>query len=323
MASRTTAACRRLLLLAVLLVLALPASAQDVQLVFVDSPSLLNRVYLYPSSFTPPIPHDPTVYTIRSPPPANPYACPSLSPIPSLPPSTLLLVLRGGPPSSSPCTFVDKAHVAQAAGAALMVVIDAQNSTGGGMGGDAFAGQTVLSAMATWEDGQALEALDGQTVSVRLYVRPVWDVSFLLMFLMALATLVGAAWLSAAKERKLEGRGRRSGGGGAGEYGVADEDVETVAYLDVAAAAGFVVVASGALLLLYFFIERPHLRAARPVRGGRRLLPRHHHRPRALARLPLAQPQAARASSARRPPLHRPLRGARSRGGVGVAGAET
>ena len=90
---------------------------------------------------------------------------------------------------------------------------------------------------------------------MRLYVRPVWDGSFVLMLLLALSTLVGGAWLSAAKERRVRGGGGGGGGVGGG-YGVGGEEGEPqVAYLDLTSACCFIVLASCALVLLFFLIE--------------------------------------------------------------------
>ena len=237
-----------LLLPLLLLLLLSPSltSAQDVPLVFLDPPSL-PRMYLFPSNFTAPFPTSPTPFTVHPPPASNPYGCPSSPSLPTYPPSSLALLHRG--PSSSPCTFSDKALAASLAGAALLVVIDSPTSPALGMAGSSPpSSQSLLSALISSPDGAALLPLAGQQVQVRKYVRPLWDVSFGLMFALALAVLVGGAWLSAAKERRVQG-------GGGGAYGVDDGTGEAPAYMDWAAASCFVVVASCALVTLYFLMR--------------------------------------------------------------------
>ena len=229
-------------------------SAQAVPaLVFLDPPSSPRR-FLLPSTFSPPFSTSPTRYTLASAPSSDPYACGDLlSALPSsYPPSTLLLVRRG--PPSAPCPFTDKARNAQHAGAAVVIVTDYPDTEMGGMGGMggvASPDLTILSAFASYEDGVALQGMGAQEVEVevRRYVRPVWDVSFALMFVLAWTTLIGSAWLSAAKERRV------GSGGGGGGYGVEDGEGEVAAYLDVRMAACFIVAASAALLTLFFLIQ--------------------------------------------------------------------
>ena len=118
-------------LLPLLLLLSLLPLLRAQEVVFLDSPSLPERVYLLPATFSPPFPTAPTSFTLQTPLPSNPYACPPPSPpLPPLPTTTLLLVHRGSPPAPSPpCTFLDKALTTSLSHASLMLVIDYPNAT--------------------------------------------------------------------------------------------------------------------------------------------------------------------------------------------------
>ena len=92
-----------------------------------------------------------------------------------------------------------------------------------------------------------------QPVFAHRYVRPVWDPSFLCMLMLATATVMYAAYLSAAAERRA--RAARSGAPAAARVSVVSEEELPHEYLTLHQALFFIIGASCALLVLFFFIR--------------------------------------------------------------------
>lgn len=192
-------------------------------------------------------------------------------------PPLVLLVRRGN------CTFAEKARQVQQATVAvgddsavgaygLLVVNDADSSLFAMPPSNATsdASLTVRAAMIEFEVGSqliaaSLAAVDGggsaaaprvlAGARIYSYERAAFDASFLLMFALAVGTIVFGAYLAAADERRAA-RARASGSQLAPRSAaIAGEESAPPQYLTVWHAAGFIVMASISLVTIYFFIR--------------------------------------------------------------------
>ena len=214
--------------------------------VFIESSSLTARMYALPASFGPSFPSAADSYTLDI--PTDSYGC-SDNPTPFAP-NSVALVLRSpanGTTASQVCSFVTKATNAAQAGAVGVIVVNTDDFVAG-MGGDGK-NVTIPTAMVRSSDGATLALMVGHPLTVRGYTRPAADLSFFLMFGLALFTVTTAAFLSA---RTAAAKRRPSG---AARPPPTAEEEPIVAYLGMREAVGFVIMASLALVVLFFFIK--------------------------------------------------------------------
>lgn len=213
-------------------------------------------------------------------PQGNEDGCKSAAPLPTVSAAIVLMARRGN------CTFAAKAALAQKAGAKGLIVVNWESESGAfamSAGGNATLSPAVRIpvVMASFQAGDPLiraslagsslqrdpdddgshspkVARDGQNyllqpVFAHRYVRPIFDPSFLCMLMLATATVMYAAYLSAAAERRA--RAARSGGAAATRVAVVSEEDLPHEYLTLHQAMFFIVGASCALLILFFFIR--------------------------------------------------------------------
>jgi signal peptide peptidase-like protein 2B len=177
------------------------------------------------------------------------------------------------------CTFVEKFNHAQKAGAYGLLIVNYPQTEVFEMSGNhtAISSGKTRAAMIDWTTGEALiHASLGQPasaapdatlaakarnapavpssitgVTVHAYVRQQWDVAFLLMLVIACATVMFGAYLSASEERRARSRSdppTRS-------TVIAGEEALPTQYLTMQHALMFIVMASGTLVVLFFFIK--------------------------------------------------------------------
>eukprot|EP00899_Mesostigma_viride_P003852 jgi/Mesvir1/13468/Mv16527-RA.1 len=167
-----------------------------------------------------------------------------------------LVARRGG------CSFVDKAVAAQRDGAQLLLVLNNETATDSGAFPMACNATTDARALATLRlpavmlsssDATSLAAilLSASQAHVVAYAPPyaVFDVSAVLLWLMAVGTVVGGAWWATSGLR-----GSRDGHHPlvdmeANAHGSTDKDVVEMTLL----AAGLFIVAASAMLLILFY----------------------------------------------------------------------
>lgn len=167
------------------------------------------------------------------------------------------------------CLFLDKARAAQAAGAKALLVANTDESVFTmSCNGTGDPGVAIPVVMLPASAGKALDAAldEGKAVTVAIYAppRPLLDPAELILWLMAVLTVLGASHWSAseprrryqqelkkprAKERapKKEGEGEEPGAGAGGGAAVD---------ITMAAAVSFVVFSSAMLLVIFFLMSR-------------------------------------------------------------------
>jgi signal peptide peptidase-like protein 2B len=233
-----------------LLALLFTSSAADPNYVFMDvqyipfdsetGKATSNRFIGLGASFGGDMPIDPVNGTMVK---ANPWqAC---SPLVGNYSGKVVLAERGN------CTFVEKALNIQNSGAILVVIKNTENAIESMGGDDAEAAVVLPCFMISSVDGDTLHSSSYQLlVSVYLYKRPNFDMAVVILMLMAVGIVSGAAYWSAEFERKL----LRAATSRLPRPNANDEMIPHE-YLGVKQAAGFVVIASATLVVLFFFME--------------------------------------------------------------------
>lgn len=172
-------------------------------------------------------------------------------------PTSAVLVARGN------CTFEAKALAARRAGFKAMLVVNSDD-TRFEMSGNvsASASSPFIAMMVTATDGARLLAAAPFNATLTVYQRPAFDISGVLLFLIALGTLaLGALWASEPERLDYLAFVAASDGGNRQRAAPPPPDQpsssmdEEVVFLDMRAALSFVVFSSIALVILFYFIN--------------------------------------------------------------------
>ncbi|CAM6103447.1 unnamed protein product [Calypogeia fissa] len=167
------------------------------------------------------------------------------------------------------CTFTRKARVAQRAGAVALLVVNDEEELYKMVCGDneTYSDITIPAIMLPKSAGTALEKVllddnkgpSNNTVKVLLYspFRPLVDVAEVFLWLMAVATILGASYWSACSAKEAANEYYRRLKELPDPYMMEPEsDEKDVVDISVASAVLFLVLASGFLLLLYLFMSQ-------------------------------------------------------------------
>ncbi|KAL0366701.1 UNVERIFIED_CONTAM: Signal peptide peptidase-like 3 [Sesamum radiatum] len=167
---------------------------------------------------------------------------------------SIALAVRGD------CIFTTKAEVAQAGGAAGLVVInDEEGLVQMGCGNDTNLNITIPVITISKSGGEEIKkSMDGGAkVELLLYSpdRPILDYSMIILWLMAVGTIVSASlWSEITGSEQTDERYNQLS---RKEYDalVKDEEEKEILYINTKSAIVFVITASTFLLLLYFFMS--------------------------------------------------------------------
>ncbi|KAK4421563.1 Signal peptide peptidase-like 3 [Sesamum alatum] len=167
---------------------------------------------------------------------------------------SIALAVRGD------CIFTTKAEVAQAGGAAGLVVInDEEGLVQMGCGNDTNLNITIPVITISKSGGDELKKSmdDGAKVELLLYSpnRPILDYSMIILWLMAVGTIVSASlWSEITGSEQTDERYNQLS---RKEYDalVKDEEEKEILQINTKSAIVFVIMASTFLLLLYFFMS--------------------------------------------------------------------
>ncbi|CAL8468855.1 g8396 [Coccomyxa elongata] len=165
-----------------------------------------------------------------------------------------VLVERGG------CTFMEKARAVQAANASTMVVYnDDEGCFQMGVNGSATLGRLNISSISVARstgEQMKINIAGGATVAIWLPRNVSLDPSAAILWVMAVATVVGAAvWAGNDFMQEVKCTGRGADDEGVHGKGSAASTAPEVLVVTGQAAVGFVFMASAMLLLLFFFMN--------------------------------------------------------------------